>query len=138
MHVFLYSRCCSLEVWCVVLIYKLIFKREMRHVQSDIGNCLSTPVLELPLSCQLTKVIVIIDFVCSLCTWHHMQHAHRLPERKPFIGVKASFLVSLLCFYTTLGTTSTACNQGVILIHTCVLVLGLFIFKCSLLMLLQY
>lgn len=42
-----------LEVWCVVLIYKFIFEREMRTVQQrDIENCLSTPrarvVLLLP------------------------------------------------------------------------------------------
>lgn len=27
---------------CVLLMYKFIFKREMRNVQSDIENCLSS------------------------------------------------------------------------------------------------
>ena len=79
-----------LEVWFVFYWW---YRGEMSRVTLRIAGV--QLVLELSLSCQFTKVIVIIDFVCSLCTWHHTQHAHYLPEKKLFIRVKASFHSSL-------------------------------------------
>ena len=62
-------------------------------------------MLELSLFGQLRKVIVIIDFVPSLCTWHHVPHAACLLEKKLSMRFKASFHSGLLLYlHTALGT----------------------------------